>query len=262
MAKRVQFIGNTTAGTAAFVGLAREITVDTDRNELIVNTGAGAGTQKRIPNKDTNDAAYQAINTLITAIAALTVADGLVAKSGAATVAARTITGDANGLQVANGGGAAGNPTITFMSTIQIGMQTVTGLLTLSGSVTGGATEVSGLKHKSPTATVQALGTLSASQTVTITTGCVITATFGALGANATIIFAGYPATGIYAGWELHLTMDATPHTITFQRSSGNAVTYDSTTGQASAVASKVMKWFFETTDAGTTVTAHYLGSF
>lgn len=118
MAKRVQIIGNTTANTATFVGRAREVTIDTDRWEVIVNTGGGAGTQKRIPNKDTNDTLYQTLSTLLTNIAALSSTDGVVAKTGAATVALRTLTGTSNQISISNGGGNGGNPTFSFPSAV------------------------------------------------------------------------------------------------------------------------------------------------
>jgi hypothetical protein len=136
MAKRVQIIGNTTAGTGTFVGLAREVTVDTDRDELIVHTGGGAGTHERIPNKTLNDTYYQALSSLLTALAALSTADGLPAKTGAATLALRTITGTANQITVTNGGGAAGNPTLSLPSAITApGSVAITTTLTATGGL-------------------------------------------------------------------------------------------------------------------------------
>lgn len=117
MAKRVQIISNTTAATATFIGRASEVTYDSDLAELALHTGAGAGTHKRVPNKDTNDAAYQAKNTLLTALAALVATGGIIAKTGVATVSARTVTGTANEVDVTNGNGSGGNPTLRVSAT-------------------------------------------------------------------------------------------------------------------------------------------------
>lgn len=56
---------------------------------------------------------FQAKNDDLTALAALA-SNGLIARTGAGTVAARTITGPAAGLSVTNGSGVAGNPTIAL----------------------------------------------------------------------------------------------------------------------------------------------------
>jgi hypothetical protein len=57
-------------------------------------------------------AAYQPLDSDLTALAGLG-STGLVARTGAGTVAARTITGG-SGVAVTNGSGVAGNPTISF----------------------------------------------------------------------------------------------------------------------------------------------------
>ena len=57
-------------------------------------------------------AAYQPLDSDLTAIAGLS-STGLIARTGAGTVAARTITGG-SGVTVTNGGGQGGNPTISF----------------------------------------------------------------------------------------------------------------------------------------------------
>jgi hypothetical protein len=84
--------------------------------------GGGNATSVRAIAKDTwVDPAtnYQAKDTDLDALAALA-ATGLIARTGAGTVAARTITGTANRISVTNGDGVAGAPTLD-LSTITIG---------------------------------------------------------------------------------------------------------------------------------------------
>lgn len=163
MAKRVQFIGNTTTNTNLFDGRDREITVDTTLVELALHTGAGAGTHKRIPNKDTNDVLYQTKTTLLTNIAALTATDGLIAKTAAGTVALRTITGTANQITLANGGGAGGNPTVSLPAAI-----TIPGTLTATaGNVQIGTIQIGAL-------TATGLSSLGTTQVSTITSTGVV----------------------------------------------------------------------------------------
>ncbi len=207
MAKRVQIIGNSTVNTALFVGLAREITVDTDRNELIVNTGAGAGTQKRIPNKETNDTLYQTISSLLTAIAAISATDGFLSKTAAATVAARTNTGTTNQINVTNGGGAAGNPTFALSSTMVVpgtftstagnnvlGTTSVSGLTaTLLGTLTGTDQIVKAIEEQDVAYTHNARGSISGSQNIDYTLGSSVS--FSPSG-TLTLSVTNPPATG------------------------------------------------------------------
>lgn len=51
--------------------------------------------------------------------------DGLVAKTSASTVAARTITGTANEITVTNGSGVAGNPVLSFPATMSFAGKTI-----------------------------------------------------------------------------------------------------------------------------------------
>lgn len=219
MAKRVQFIGNTTAGTATFAGLIRELTIDTDLYEIALHTGAGAGTNKRIPNKDTNDTLYQAKTTLLTNIAALATADGMIAKTGAATVALRTLTGTANQITVTNGGGAGGNPTIALSPTVQItGLTTmqagavvsgggiaqtggnnsfvttqITGLTaTLAGALTGAGNNITNAVYKQSHDTTYVYGNMTGNSVIDLSNGNFITAT---LTGAATVSFTGMSST-------------------------------------------------------------------
>lgn len=58
---------------------------------------------------------------------------GLLARTGAGTAAARTLTGTAGKVSVSNGDGVAGNPTITLPDTLALVNPSVSGLLDLTG---------------------------------------------------------------------------------------------------------------------------------
>ncbi|MBX3498763.1 MAG: tail fiber protein [Alphaproteobacteria bacterium] len=60
--------------------------------------------------------------------------NGLIARTGSGTAAARTLTGTTNQITVTNGDGASGNPTISLPSAIDLG----SGTLTTTGTITGG----------------------------------------------------------------------------------------------------------------------------
>lgn len=140
MAKRVQIVGGTAASLAAYAGLVREVTVDTDNSRLAIHTGSGAGTHVLVYGKTENDTLYQTKSTLLTNIAALSTADGIPAKTGASTVALRTLTGTALQIAVANGGGAGGNPTFSLPSAITApGSLAVTTTLAVTGATTTSA---------------------------------------------------------------------------------------------------------------------------
>lgn len=74
----------------------------------------------------------QAYDTDLSALAAIGTA-GLLARTGAGTAAARTITGTANKVTVSNGDGVSGNPTLTLPDVLTLVTPTVSGLLTLTG---------------------------------------------------------------------------------------------------------------------------------
>lgn len=68
-------------------------------------------------------AGYQPLDADLTALAALA-SSGLVARTGAGTVAARTLTGTANEVTVTNGDGVSGAPTISLPAAIDLGGKT------------------------------------------------------------------------------------------------------------------------------------------
>jgi hypothetical protein len=74
----------------------------------------------------------QAYDADLTALAGVGTA-GLLARTGAGTAAARTLTGTANKVTVSNGDGVSGNPTLTLPDALALVTPTVSGLLTLTG---------------------------------------------------------------------------------------------------------------------------------
>ena len=59
--------------------------------------------------------------------------NGMLARTGAGTAAARTLTGTAGKVTVSNGDGVAGNPTLTLPDALTLVTPTVTGLMDLPG---------------------------------------------------------------------------------------------------------------------------------
>jgi hypothetical protein len=78
----------------------------------------------------------QTSNSLLTAIAALATT-GLLAITGAGTVANRTITGTANQVSVSSGDGVAGNPTLSLPQSIHTAATPTFASLTLTGLTAG-----------------------------------------------------------------------------------------------------------------------------
>jgi hypothetical protein len=74
----------------------------------------------------------QAYDADLTALAGIGT-NGLLARTGAGTAAARTLTGTANKITVSNGDGVSGNPTLTLPDALSLVTPTVSGLLTLTG---------------------------------------------------------------------------------------------------------------------------------
>lgn len=72
---RIQIVGHDAAAAATFIGRVREISVDTDNDELRVHDGVTPG-GARLLNKTSNDLLYQPLDSLLTVLAALAIADG------------------------------------------------------------------------------------------------------------------------------------------------------------------------------------------
>lgn len=82
------------------------------------------------------NALYQPVDADLTAVAALA-STGLVARTGAATYAERTIAGAAAGVSVSNGDGVAGNPTLVLANDLEaLEALASTGLAARTGSDT------------------------------------------------------------------------------------------------------------------------------
>jgi len=79
----------------------------------------------------------QAYDATLAALAALDATAGLLAQTGADTFARRTLTGTTNKIDVTNGDGASGNPTVTISPTY-VGQTSITTLGTISTGVWSG----------------------------------------------------------------------------------------------------------------------------
>lgn len=118
----------------------------------------------------------QAYDDDLTALAGLS-STGMIARTAAATVAARTITGTSNEITVTNGSGVSGNPTLSLPSSLTFTGKTVTGG-TYSGAAfngTIGATTPSTGAFSTVSATGQISSTLvtgTAPLAVSSTTEC------------------------------------------------------------------------------------------
>lgn len=118
-----------------------KVTVAVDRAGTDGRFEAGAGSQTGISYSDyllASDigSSVQAYDADLAAVAAIA-ANGLIARTGAGTAAARTLTAPAAGITVSNGDGAAGNPTLALANDLAAyeGLAT-TGLVVRSGDGT------------------------------------------------------------------------------------------------------------------------------
>jgi hypothetical protein len=119
---------------------------------------------------------------------------GIIARTGAGTVAARTITGTTNQITVTNGNGVSGNPTISLPSTINVNTSgnaaNVTGTVAVANGGTGQTTYTNGqLLIGNTTGNTLTKATLTAGSGITITNGngsISIAATGGGIGGSGT----------------------------------------------------------------------------
>lgn len=145
-------LGSTAVGDAVFIAA----------NAAAARTAIGAviGTDVQAQDADLQALADNATN-------------GLLARTGAGTAAARTITGTANEITVGNGDGVSGNPTVSLPATLSFAGKTITNLGTvttadinggtLDGTVIGGASAAAGTF----TTTSQTTATVSTSINLT-----------------------------------------------------------------------------------------------
>ncbi len=118
---------------ASFNGTTGQIIKDSG---VSLDTGTGLGTSNvKVPSQgavksyvDTQVATKQDADSDLTALAGVS-SNGLLARTGSGTAAARTITGTTNRITVTNGDGASGNPTLDVGSDVVVltGAQTLTG---------------------------------------------------------------------------------------------------------------------------------------
>lgn len=138
MTKIVQLVGHTRAGADAYLGASREITIDTEGHEIRVHDGVQVGGYRILP-VDANNLLYQPKSPELTAIMQLgDNTPGFLSKQGDANYALRTIAGTANQINVANGNGQLGNPTLSLAAVID-SSHTFTGNIIFSAEVVGSA---------------------------------------------------------------------------------------------------------------------------
>lgn len=87
----------------------------------------------------------QAYDADLSAVAALSTT-GLIARTGAGAVAARTVTGTANEITVTNGDGVSGNPTLSLPAALTFTGKTITGGTFATSGFTGVATFSGGVR--------------------------------------------------------------------------------------------------------------------
>lgn len=281
MAKRVQILRDTAANVAAFVGLAGEMEYGTDSGYFYIHTGAGAGTQKEFRHKTANDALYQAKTAALTEIAAGGYAEtfnfsGLTSVSNVSILAGNAVLTSAQiaGLVVTQTatlqgtllvqGTAQFSQQVTALNTTQLqGMVNVSGNAHFSQQIVGqasvqiqGFADLQGVgQHKRPQMVIQAIGSTSGSISQDLTAGKVITITQN--NNTLTITQTNWAVSGIYDECLYIITLDATPHTVTF-----TGITWDSSSGAPTLVAGKKLVVAISTDDGGVTKRGVFLGCF
>lgn len=149
MTKRVQILGHPYELAVAFVGLERELTVDTDNRELRLHDGATPG-GRRFLDRDANDARYQARSVELDGLLGWEPSErGILVRLGPSDYRLRTLTVDARSITLTNGNGYSGSPTFALADTVTSshlwsGVNTFSqGIVAnggLSGNVTGNLT--------------------------------------------------------------------------------------------------------------------------
>jgi hypothetical protein len=114
MSKRVQLLGHVAELAATFVGLIRELTVDTDNAELRLHDGVTEG-GRRFLDRDANDNRYQLRSVELDGLLGWEPQErGFTVRLGPSNYRLRSITVDGGSLTIQNANGHDGNPLIAF----------------------------------------------------------------------------------------------------------------------------------------------------
>jgi hypothetical protein len=118
MSKRVQLLGHIAEIAAGFLGLERELTVDTDNGELRLHDGVTEG-GKRFLNRDANDNRYQGRSTELDGLLGWEPQErGILARLGPSDYRLRAFTVNGSNLTITNANGFGGNPYVSLKEVI------------------------------------------------------------------------------------------------------------------------------------------------
>lgn len=147
-------LGTVAAGTWRVIRFAGALTLTHNSTSLILPGGSDISTAAgdvaaflSLGSGNWVCATYEranglSVSAILAAINALS-STGLIARTGAGAVSARTITGTSNEVTVSNGDGVSGNPTLSLPSALTFTGKTVTGG-TFSGATLSGTTTLPG----------------------------------------------------------------------------------------------------------------------
>ena len=205
----------------------------------------------------------QPVNADLTAVAGLT-STGLVARTGAGTAAARTITGTANKVTVTNGDGVSGNPTITIPDAPALVAPTLTAVIPdptygaeLAPAI-GTWTGAAGATYTAPNWAIPSGGTISA--TISVVSGTMYQIEMTRTGSSGGLmtVTLGTATTDIPADGNSKLTLTAAETSAvnltigggTWVCTTISAVTVKAVTALASARTSGIVTRSFSTNNA------------
>jgi len=184
-------IGGFTASLAIVADVSGNLaSATTTAMEIGYVNGLTSAIQPQIDNK-------QPLDADLTALAALA-STGLVARTGAGTVSARTVTGTANKITVADGDGVAGNPTLNVGTDVVVltGSQTMTDKTLTAPILT------------TPQLGTPASGVLTNCTGIPIDAGTINTLTV-ARGGTAVTSVTTAPTASSFAGWDANSNLSA-----------------------------------------------------
>lgn len=136
-------IGNSNVGTGIDAAKIADGSVSNAEFQYLGNVTSDL--QNQLNNK-------QPLDSDLTAIAALS-ANGLIARTGAGTAEARTLTAGSSKVAVTNGDGVSGNPTVD-VTEANLSLNNISGTLNLDKGGTGQVTKDAAFSALSPTTTV------------------------------------------------------------------------------------------------------------